>query len=166
MPGKYDVRVQVPGAAAPLTGSVVVEADPLPRFSPSDRAARQTVLMRIYEWTRALGAARSVARGLVAQRDSLRADLGAATADSLSARMVRDAASIDRAFNAVNAERGPIEGWSGVPTIDQRRIVDNAIEDARGAMTDLNKLISSEVPGAYQRAGKSWSRVVPAVVMP
>ncbi|MGH7667945.1 MAG: hypothetical protein ACRENQ_00500, partial [Gemmatimonadaceae bacterium] len=55
LPGTYAVRVVVPGVATSLTGSLVVAADPLPKFSAADRAARQTILMRIYEWTGALG---------------------------------------------------------------------------------------------------------------
>src|SRR5581483_2295395 len=96
MPGSYSVRVTVPGLA-PMNGKVLVEADPLPKFTAADRAARQAVLMRIYEWTKALGAARAVARSLVGQRESFRADLGPA-ADSLNARVGRAATSIDRAF--------------------------------------------------------------------
>lgn len=165
MPGRYDVRVAVPGAASPLAGTVVVDADPLPKFSPADRAARQAVLMRMYEWTRTLGAARSIARSLGARRDSLKAD-APADADSLNARIARDAAGVDRAFSAMNAQRGPIEGWSGVPTIDQRKAVDAAVEEARTSVTDLNKLISADIPAAYQRTGKTWPGSVRTVVMP
>ena len=46
MPGTFSLRVTVPGIAKPLTGSVVVDADPLPKFSAADRAgARWTVLL-------------------------------------------------------------------------------------------------------------------------
>ena len=68
---------------------------------------------------------RPAARALVAQRDSIAIDLAtpgggaSARADSLNGRIGRLAGDIDRAFNAVNAQRAPIEGWSGLPTLDQ-----------------------------------------------
>ena len=67
MPGTYGVRVTVPGTAAVLSGRVVVEADPLPKFRTSDRVMRQALLMRVYDWTKALGLARAAARALTAQ---------------------------------------------------------------------------------------------------
>ena len=44
LPGTYSVRVTVPGIEKPLAGSVLVEADPLPKFAAADRAARQATL--------------------------------------------------------------------------------------------------------------------------
>ncbi len=165
LPGTYSVRVAVPGGRSPLTGSVVVEADPLPKFTAADRAARQTTLMRIYSWTKTLGDARLAARQLGGQRDSIKADVGV-RADSLSARVARVAAEIDRAFTAVNGQRGPIEAWSGLPTQDQRSALGYAIDDAQKAIAELNRLISGDIPAAYRSAGKNWSRRVNAVVLP
>jgi photosystem II stability/assembly factor-like uncharacterized protein len=136
MPGRYTVRVTIPGVATPLTGAVLVDADPLPQFSATDRAARQVILLRIYETTKSLGNARITARGLMAQRDSIKTAAG----DSLSARITRVAGNIDRAFNALNAQRGPIEGWSGLPTVDQRKAVGYAVDDATKAIAELNKI--------------------------
>jgi len=174
MPGTYAVRVQVPGIAKPLAGNVLVEADPLPKFAPADRAARQVVLMRIYEWTGALGAARAAARALVAQRDSIAADFrgggsadAAAQADSLTARIGRASADVDRVFTAVNALRGPIEGWSGAPTLDQRSALGYGVADGTKALAALNALIRSDIPAAYRRvAKKDWPRVVAPVAVP
>jgi len=174
MPGTYAVRVAVPGVAKPLSGSVVVEADPLPKFSAPDRAARQAILMRIYAWTKTLGEARLSARALVAQRDSIVADLPAAAApdarmrgDSLAARITALAADVDRAFTAVNGQRAPIEAWSGLPSVDQRKSLGYAIEDAEKVVAALNKLVSADLPAAYQRvAKKEWSRKVKAVQPP
>jgi len=167
MPGSYTVRVTVPGITAPMTRVVKVEADPLPKFLVADRAARQTVLMAIYDWTKVLGEARVAARALTGQRDSIKADLASAGAqiDSLNARIGRTATAIDRALLAVNAERGPIEGWSGQPTSDQRKAVGYAIEDARKAINDLNKLVTADVPAAYGGAS-AWKRKVAPVKLP
>jgi hypothetical protein len=169
LPGSYSVRVVVPSIKVPMTRPIMVEADPLPRFFVADRAARQTVLLAIYDWTKALGEARLAARALTGQRDSIKADLASAgaQADSLNARIGRAAASIDRAFLAVNGQRGPIESWSGQPTSDQRKAVGYAIDDARKAITDLNKLIATEIPAAYGGgSGRRWTHNVAPVRMP
>jgi hypothetical protein len=150
---------------------VVVEADPLPKFSAADRLARQTILLRIYEWTKTLGDVRTAARALVAQRDSIAADFAAGgasdatvRADSLNARIARLSADVDRAFAAVNGQRAPIEGWSGVPTLDQQKSLGFAVEDAQKAVAELNTLVGTEIPAAYQSvAKKEWPRRVKSI---
>jgi hypothetical protein len=166
MPGRYAIRVTVPGVASPLTGTVAVEPDPLPAFSAADRAARQTILMRQYEWTKVIGSARGAARELMAQRPAIKADVGGVRGDSLDAQIARLAAEVDRAFTAVSAPRGAIEGWSGLPTVDERTALDHAIADARSAIGTLNHLVSAEIPAAYRAAGATWSHPVPAVPPP
>jgi photosystem II stability/assembly factor-like uncharacterized protein len=159
LPGRYSVRVAVPGVAAPLAGTIVVDADPLPAFSAADRAARQAVLMRVYEWTKTLGDARGRARALMAQRETIPAEVNAgARGDSMAVRITRLATEVDRAFNAVNGLRGPIEGWSGAPTVDQRAALENAIADGKKAIAELDRLVDTEIPALYRAAGKSWTR--------
>jgi photosystem II stability/assembly factor-like uncharacterized protein len=159
MPGRYSVRVAIPGVAAPLTGSIVVAADPLPAFSAAERAARQQTLMRIYEWTKTIGAARGKARALFAQRETIPAEVNAgARGDSIAVRITRLATNLDRAYAAVNALRGPIEGWSGVPTVDQRTALENAISDGQKEIRELNRLVSTDIPALYRAAGKAWGR--------
>lgn len=165
MPGTYGVRVTVPGVAAPLTGRLVVEADPLPKFSATDRAARQALLMWIHEWSKTLGDARTAARALVAQHDSLKTDVGP-QADSLNARIARVSADVDRALAAVSGQRAPIEGWSGLPGVDQRKSLEYAREDAQKAVAALNRLITTEIPAAYRAVRKEWVRKVKSVIVP
>jgi hypothetical protein len=165
MPGRYTVRVKVPNVAAALTGSVSVEADPLPRLAAGDRAARQAAVMRIHDWSRALGEARAGARAVTSQRDGLRTDLNA-RGDSLAATATELTTTIDRAFGALNGLRAPIEGWSGPPTQDQQAALSSAVADARSALTAFNRLVATEIPAAYRAAGKSWSRRVRAVALP
>jgi hypothetical protein len=158
--GWYSVRVTVPGIKAPMTRPIMVEADPLPKFFVADRAARQTVLLAIYDWTKALGDARARRTGAHTHSATpSKADLRSAgtQADSLNARIGRVAAAIDRSFLAVNGQRGPIEGWSGQPTSDQRKAVGYAIDDARKAINDLNKLVTTDIPAAYGGAN-AWKR--------
>jgi hypothetical protein len=165
LPGRYTARVTVPGVATALTGPLVVEADPLPAFPSADRAKRQTILMSIYDWSKALGAARVATRALIQQRDSLKAELGP-RADSLDARITRLGASVDRAFAAVNAQRNAIEGWSGLPTVDQQKAVGYGVADGRAALAELNKLVGTDIPAAYRAASKTWSRPVKGVAPP
>ncbi|HEY4130350.1 MAG TPA: hypothetical protein VGM50_07010, partial [Gemmatimonadaceae bacterium] len=165
LPGHYSARVSVPGMSAPLTESIVVEADPLPAFPSADRARRQTILMSIYDWTKALGNARIAARALIQQRDAIKADLGA-PADSLDARVTRLGTSVDRAYTAVNAQRNPIEGWSGMPTVDQRHAVERGTTEGRAALAELNKLVNTDIPAAYRAASKTWARPVKGVAAP
>ena len=121
MPGTYSVKVTLAGGTS-LVGKVNVEADPLPKFNAIDRAARQAILMRIYDWSKALGEARGAARALTSQRDAIKADVGA-PADSINARIGRVSGEIDRAFTAVTGTRQPIEAWSGMPSADQRAVI-------------------------------------------
>jgi hypothetical protein len=164
-PGRYTVNVTVPGVPTALTGSVSVEADPLPPFTASERAVRQATLMQVHAWLKALGEARLGAREVSGQRDGLRGDIGA-RADSIAGRAGELGQAIDRAFLAVNAQRGPIEGWSGPPTLDQRAALGFALTDARAALAGFNRLVGSEIPSAYAASGKSWSRRVAPVAVP
>ncbi|MCG6957816.1 MAG: hypothetical protein LJF04_17640 [Gemmatimonadetes bacterium] len=161
LPGTYTVRVTIPGEE-PLTGSVVVEADPLPKFTAADRAERQALLMKIYDWTKTLGQAHAAATQLTSQHDAFVTDLGAA-ADSVNARIARVSTAVDRAFNGVDGQQSPIEGWSGLPSVDQRKALDYALEAANAAVVELNQLVTTDIPAAYQAAGMSWANPVKAV---
>lgn len=166
MPGTYTVRVSVPGVSNALAGKVVVDADPLPRFSALDRASRQATLMRIYEWTKTLAAARAAARSLSLQRDSIKTEVGGAAGDSLAARITRLATNIDRAYASVSGSRGAVEGWSGLPTVDQQKALGYAIDDGKKAMAELNKLVSTDIPSGFKASGKSWNHKVSPVTIP
>jgi photosystem II stability/assembly factor-like uncharacterized protein len=165
MPGTYSVKVTVAGAKAPLMGKLVVDGDPLAKFSVADRAARQALLVRVHEWTRALGEARGAARVLAGQRDAIKADAGAA-ADSINARASRLAGDIDRAITSVAGQRSPIEGFSGLPSADQRKAMGYALDDAAKAIAALNRLLGTDVPAAYTAAKKKWASPVKPVAVP
>ena len=167
MPGTYTVRVTVPGVAKPLTSTVVVEADPLPAFSGIDRAARQSLLMNIHAWTKTLASARTAARTVLAQRATLTTDLGAVpSTDSLAARIAKASMEIDRTFTAVSALRAPIEGWSGLPSVDQRTVMTTALSEARAAVAALNALVETQIPAAYAGVKRVWAGRVGRVAVP
>ena len=168
-PGRTRCASRFPASRSRSPGSVVVEADPLPEVQRADRAARQAILMRIYAWTKTLGEARLAARALVAQRDSIVADFSAGgaadarTRGGFAQRAHRAlAADVDRAFNAVNGQRAPIEGWSGLPSVDQRKSLGYAMEDAEKAVAALNKLcrriFRARISGCEERVGAEGER--------
>jgi hypothetical protein len=166
LPGKYKVAVKVPGVAAELRGEMIVEGDPLTNFSDADRRARQALVMNVYALQKTLAAAHTAARALGAQSADLKKDFagGGAKADSVVARVGRVQADVDRSIAATGGSVRPIEAWSGMPTLDQRRQIDYAMEDANKAVAELNSTIG-EVSAMYaSTAKKAWPKPVQPVV--
>ncbi len=164
LPGRYKVSVKVPGVAADLHGEMIVEGDPLANFSDADRRARQTIVMNVYSAQKTLAAAHVAARELSAQLSELKSDLagGGAKADSIFARVPRLQATVDGALAAATGAVRPIEAWSGLPTVDQRKQIDFALEDGNKATTELNRTIG-DIAGMYASAHKTWGKPVKAV---
>jgi len=50
--------------------------------------------------------------------------------------------------------------------VDQRKSLDYALEDARKATTDLNRLVTTVIPAAYTAAKKVWEHKVNRVTVP
>ncbi|HEV8409707.1 MAG TPA: hypothetical protein VGQ30_04300 [Gemmatimonadaceae bacterium] len=166
LPGKYRVAVKVPGVATELRGEMIVEGDPLTNFSDADRRARQALVMNVYALQKTLAAAHTAARALGAQSADLKKDFagGGAKADSVIARVGRVQADVDRSIAATGGSVRPIEAWSGMPTLDQRRQIDYAMEDANKAVVELNSTIG-EVSAMYaSTAKKAWPKPVQPVV--
>jgi photosystem II stability/assembly factor-like uncharacterized protein len=165
-PGKYKVLVKVPGVASELRGEMIVEGDPLPNFSDADRRVRQTLVMSVFAVQKTLAAAHTAARALNAQSADFKRDFtgGGAKADSLIAHVGRLQADVDRSIAATGGAVRPIEAWSGLPTVDQRKQIDYAVEDGNKAVADLNHVIQVEIPAMYSLvAKKAWPKPVAAV---
>ncbi len=165
LPGKYKVLVKIPGVPGELPGEMTVEGDPLANFSDADRRARQALVMGVYTTQKTLAAAHVAARALGAQTADLKRDLaaGGAKTDSLVARVSRLQTSVDSSITATNTAVRPVEAWSGVATLDQRRQIDYALEDAGKTIADVNAVIR-EITGMYASTGKkSWAKAVTAV---
>ena len=164
LPGHYKVAVKVPGVATELRGEMVVEGDPLTNFTDADRRARQAVVMNLYAMQKTLVAAHTAARELAAQSAELRSDLaaGAAKTDSLVAHVERLQPAIDAALVSTTAAMRPVEAWSGLPTVDQRRQIDYAAEDGNKAVAELNRTIG-EISGMYAATHKPWRKAVKVV---
>jgi hypothetical protein len=158
LPGKYGVSIKLPSEHE-LRADLLVEPDPLVNFSERDRRTRQTALLTVYDLSKTLGVARKAARGLIAQSDSVKQDLGpgsdaARRADSVMARVPQIQGAIDRALAAASGLSRSIEGFSGLPTADQRVQLDAVIADAARSVDDLNRVILVDIPALYAAAGK------------
>jgi hypothetical protein len=165
LPGKYKVTVHIAGISSPLHGEITVEGDPLTSFSDADRRARQAIVMNVYATQKTLAAAHVAVRALGAQSAELKSDLagGGAKADSVIARIPRLQTSIDAALAAASGAVRPVDAWSGLPTADQRKQIDYAVEDGNKAVAELNRTIG-EIGGMYGSvAHKAWTNPVKGV---
>jgi photosystem II stability/assembly factor-like uncharacterized protein len=130
LPGTYTVVVRVPGLASPpLRGELRVEGDPRVNFPDGDRRARQTTLLRLYHLQKSLTSARAT---------SATARSGADT--RLGQLQAEITAELNTAANLARA----IEGYSGLPTADQKRQVEWVAEDARKTLEALIRVLQTQ----------------------
>jgi photosystem II stability/assembly factor-like uncharacterized protein len=140
LPGVYAISVE--GLARPLKGELKIEGDPRVAFSDADRRTRQTALLDLYALARTLDAGRAAAA------------LGGDHADAAS-RTSRGGGVSGETFRALQSQMGTlinsagalsrsIEGYSGVPTADQRRQIEWAFDDAREAIGALNRALQDD----------------------
>jgi hypothetical protein len=142
LPGAYTVAVTADGRL--MKTELRVEGDPRVAFSDADRRSRQTALLNLYALQKSLTAARAAGATAAGQLDtpggrginSSRADAGT--------RLTQVMADLVAQFNAVNGLSRAIEGYSGLPTTDQRRQVDWAFDDAARAVDMLNNVLQAE----------------------
>jgi photosystem II stability/assembly factor-like uncharacterized protein len=133
LPGAYVVTVQGSGPEfpAPLKGTLRVDGDPRVAFADADRRARQAMLLKLYELQKSLAALRATsATARVAsdsQLGSLQAEIG---------MEISTASTLSRA----------IEGFSALPTSDQRRQVEWLLEDAARTIGAVNRVLHAETP--------------------
>jgi hypothetical protein len=127
LPGVYAVAIDAPGVARPLKGELRVEGDPRINFTDADRRVRQTALMKLYELERSLTSARASTSTARVGNDVRLAQLQAQIAAELTT-----ASRLSRA----------IEGFSGLPTADQKRQVDWVVDDANRTMQALNRVLT------------------------
>jgi photosystem II stability/assembly factor-like uncharacterized protein len=147
LPGTYSVTID--GAAHPLKGELKVDVDPRVAFSDADRRARQATLLDLHDLIRALSAARTAAAtGVVRAEATNRAAPGDRydPAEGLRSLQTQFAALI----NSASTLSRSIEGYSGLPTADQRRQIDWAFDDARRALDTLNRTLQTDGPPSQQ----------------
>jgi photosystem II stability/assembly factor-like uncharacterized protein len=178
LPGKYTIALKTSAAARPLAGDVTVEGDPRVTFTDADRRTRQALLLSLYELEKSLGGARASARALTAQLAAIKKDLtpagggrrapaGAAAGpiDKITADATQAQGDIERQLTGASQLARAIEGYSGLPTSDQRREVDWAYDDATTAIRSLNQLLEHDAPALYSQLTQQqvWPPRVPPV---
>ena len=140
LPGVYTVTVNVAGRS--LKGDVHVEGDPRVTFPDADRRTRQTALLNLYALQKSLAAARAAGATAAGQPDT--PGRSPATRADISSQLTQVQAALVAQFNAVNNLSRAIEGYSGLPTADQRRQLDWAFEDAAKAVDALNRVLQTD----------------------
>jgi hypothetical protein len=142
LPGVY--RVTVNAAGRSLKGELRVDGDLRITFSDADRRSRQTALLNLYALQKSLTAARAAGAAAAGQLDTPGGSgLTSNRADAAS-RLARVQADLVAQFNAVNNLSRAIEGYSGLPTADQRRQLDWAFEDAARAIAAMNAVLQTD----------------------
>jgi photosystem II stability/assembly factor-like uncharacterized protein len=164
LPGKYTVVLKTAAVPRPLTTSITIEGDPRVTFSDADRRIRQTALLDLYDLEKSLGGARGSARALTAQLAAVKRDLTpvatdrrttsaqeVAPIDKLSTAAAQTQGDIERQLTAASQLSRAIEGYSAVPTTDQRRELEWAYEDATTAIRTLDQLLEQDLPALYSQ---------------
>jgi len=142
LPGLYTVTVSVEGRS--LKGELRVEGDPRVTFPDADRRTRQTALLNLYALQKSLSAARVAGATAAGQLDAPGGGGLASSRADAGSRLTRVQADLVAQFNAVSSLSRAIEGYSGLPTADQRRQLDWAFDDAVRAVETLNRVLQTD----------------------
>ncbi len=142
LPGVYGVTVNAAGHL--LKGELRVDGDLRINFSDADRRIRQTALLNLYALQKSLAAARAAGATAAGQLDTPGPGGVTSSRADAASRLTRVQADLVAQFNAVNSLSRAIEGYSGLPTADQRRQLDWAFEDAARAIAAMNALLQTD----------------------
>ena len=142
LPGAYTVTVDAAGRT--LSGELRIDVDPRVIFSDADRRARQTALLNLYALQKSLSAARVAGATAAGQFDTPGGRGIASSRADAGSRLTRVQSDLVTQFNAVNNLSRAIEGYSGLPTADQRRQIDWAFEDAAKAVDLMNRVLQTD----------------------
>ena len=143
LPGSYAVTLNVAGRQ--LKGELRVEGDPRVTFPDADRRTRQTALLNLYDLQKTLAAARLTVTAASSQSDARRRE-GEAARENAGSRLARIRADITRELGTINNLSRAIEGYSGLPTADQKKELDWAFEDASKTIEAVNRLLRTDTP--------------------
>jgi hypothetical protein len=130
LPGIYTVTLNAVNRQ--LKAELRVEGDPRTAFPEGDRRTRQTALVNLYELQKSLDAARSAMTAALNHRD-------------VSSGLLPLQGEIASELNTAGTLSRAIEGYSGLPTADQRRQLDWLFEDASKTIASMNRLLQSDV---------------------
>jgi photosystem II stability/assembly factor-like uncharacterized protein len=142
LPGLYTVTVSASGRS--LKGELHIDGDPRVSFADADRRIRQTALLNLYALQKSLSAARAAGATAAGQLDTPGGKGITSTRSDAASRLTQVQADLVAQFNAVTGLSRAIEGYSGVPTTDQRRQIDWAFEDAQRAIETMNRVLQTD----------------------
>jgi photosystem II stability/assembly factor-like uncharacterized protein len=142
LPGTYLVTVSAAGRS--LKGELRVDVDPRVSFADADRRTRQTALLNLYALQKSLSAARMAGANAAGQLDTPGGRGLTSSRTDTASRLTQVQADLVAQFNAVTNLSRAIEGYSGLPTTDQRRQVDWAFEDAGRAIDAMNRVLQTD----------------------
>jgi photosystem II stability/assembly factor-like uncharacterized protein len=140
LPGVYTVTIDAAGRQ--LKTELKVDGDPRAAFAESDRRERQTLLLRLYELEKSLTAARAAAAAGIAHFDAV--SRNSRLEHPPQERLRQTQAEIGTALTAIANLFRSIEGYSGLPTVDQRRQIDWAFDDAGRTVAALNDALQTD----------------------
>jgi photosystem II stability/assembly factor-like uncharacterized protein len=141
VPGVYTITIETGGRQ--LKGELKVEGDPRVTFSEADRRARQDVLLRLYALQKSLVTARAAAAAGVAHLDAA-ARTSSNTDHDPQERLRVLQIEMTGEMTTVNTLSRSIEGYSGVPTADQRRQIEWVFDDAAKTVDALNETLQTD----------------------
>jgi Sortilin, neurotensin receptor 3, len=142
LPGVYTVTVNVNRRS--FKGELRVEGDPRVSFTDADRRTRQTALLNLYALQKSLMAARTAGATAAGQLDAPGGRGLASSRADAGSRLTQVQSDLVAQFNAVSSLSRAIEGYSGLPTADQRRQLDWAFDDAARAIEALNRVLQTD----------------------
>ena len=139
LPGVYGVRVDL--GSRQLEGELKVDGDPRVAFPDRDRGERQTLLLALYELEKTLLSARAAASAGVIHFDAeaRTSRLQHPPQERLRTLQIE----IGTAMTTIAFLFRSIEGYSGLPTADQRRQIDWAFDDAGKTVDALNQALQT-----------------------
>jgi hypothetical protein len=137
----YTITIETGGRQ--LKGELKVEGDPRVTFSEADRRARQDVLLRLYALQKSLVTARAAAAAGVAHLDAA-ARTSSNTDHDPQERLRVLQTEMTGEMTTVNALSRSIEGYSGLPTADQRRQIEWVFDDAAKSVDALNETLQTD----------------------
>ena len=140
LPGVYAVSVRT--SDRQLEGTITVAADPRVVFSDGDRRDRQRFLVGLYELEKSLVAARTAAADAVLHFDA--AARSSHLVNPPQERLRQLQIEISTTLTTAASLFRSIEGFSGMPTTDQRRQIEWMFDDAGKAIDALNIALQTD----------------------
>jgi hypothetical protein len=140
LPGVYTVTVDV--ASQHLRGLLTVEGDSRVTFSDSDRRERQTILLKLYALQKSLLAARAATAAGITHFDAV--GRNGRKDHQPQEKLLAVQSEIASEMSAIVALSRTIEGYSGLPTADQRRQVGWMFDDAAKSVDALNEALQTD----------------------